>query len=77
MNIHHTTPHQDRGFTLIELMVSIAVIALLVALVAVSLKAVRGSAQRTRSISALKQIMTAYRSYSDDNRGTAVGDLRS
>ena len=50
-------------------MVSIAVILLLVALVAVSLKAVRGSAQRTRSISALRQIMVAYRSYSDDNRG--------
>ena len=69
MNAHHGMPRRNRGFTLIELMVSIAVIALLVALVAVSLHAVRGSAQRTRSLSALKQIMTAYRSYSDDNRG--------
>ena len=69
MNKYHTTSRRDRGFTLIELMVVIAVIALLVALVAVSLKTMRGSAQRTRSLSALKQIMLAYRSYSDDNRG--------
>ena len=69
MNIHHTTSRRDRGFTLIELMVSIAVIALLVTLVAVSLKTMRGSAHRTRSLSALKQIVLAYRSYSDDNRG--------
>lgn len=62
-------PRRNRGFTLVELMVSIAVIALLVALVAVSLKTMRGSAQRARSLSALKQIMLAYRSYSDDNRG--------
>lgn len=69
MNVHHTMPDKKRGFTLIELMVVIAIIALLVGLVTVSLKAVRGSAQRTRSLSALKQIMLAYRSYSDDNRG--------
>lgn len=69
MNVHHTMPDKKRGFTLIELMVVIAIMALLVALVAVSLHAVRGSAQRTRSLSALKQIMLAYRSYSDDNRG--------
>ena len=58
-----------RGFTLIELMVVIAIIVLLVTLVAVSLKSMRGSARRTVSLSALKQIMMAYRSYSDDNRG--------
>ena len=54
---------------MIELMVVIAIIVLLVTLVAVSLKSVRGSARRTVSLSALKQIMMAYRSYSDDNRG--------
>jgi hypothetical protein len=54
---------------MIELMVVIAIIALLVSLVAVSLKTLRGSARRTVSLSALKQIMVAYRSYSDDNRG--------
>ncbi len=69
MNAHNTMPRKNRGFTLIELMVGIAVIALLVALVAVSLKAVRDGARRTRSLNALKQIMLAYRSYSDDNRG--------
>ena len=58
-----------RGFTLIELMVVIAILVLLVTLVAVSLKSMRGSARRTVSLSALKQIMAAYRSYSDDNRG--------
>ncbi len=69
MNMHHTTSRRDRGFTLIELMVVIAIIALLVTLVAVSLKTVRSGARRTVSLSALKQIMAAYRSYSDDNRG--------
>lgn len=54
---------------MIELMVVIAIIVLLVTLVAVSLKTVRGSARRTVSLSALKQIMVGYRSYSDDNRG--------
>ncbi len=58
-----------RGFTLIELMVVIAIIVLLVTLVAVSLKSVRGSARRTVSLNGLKQIMVAYRTYSDDNRG--------
>ena len=69
MNMHHTTSRRDQGFTLIELMVVIAIIALLVTLVAVSLKTVRRTARRTVSLSALKQIMVAYRSYSDDNRG--------
>ena len=54
---------------MIELMVVIAIIVLLVTLVAVSLKSVRGSARRTVSLSALKQIMMACRSYADDNRG--------
>ena len=69
MNPERNLTRNTRGFTLIELMVVIAIIALLVTLVAVSLKTVRGSARRTVSLSALKQIMAAYRSYSDDNRG--------
>ena len=69
MNPERNMTRNTRGFTLIELMVVIAIIALLVTLVAVSLKAVRGSARRTVSLNALKQIMMAYRSYSDDNRG--------
>ncbi len=69
MNPERTMTRNTRGFTMIELMVVIAIIALLVTLVAVSLKTVRGSARRTVSLSALKQIMAAYRSYSDDNRG--------
>ncbi len=69
MNPERNMTRNTRGFTLIELMVVIAIIVLLVTLVAVSLKTVRGSAQRTVSLNALKQIMMAYRSYSDDNRG--------
>ncbi len=69
MNPKRNMTRNTRGFTLIELMVVIAIIALLVTLVAVSLTTVRSGARRTVSLSALKQIMAAYRSYSDDNRG--------
>jgi prepilin-type N-terminal cleavage/methylation domain-containing protein len=69
MNPEHDMTRNTRGFTLIELMVVFAIIVLLVTLVAVSLRSVRGSARRTVSLNGLKQIMVAYRSYSDDNRG--------
>lgn len=60
---------QRSGFTLIELMVVIAIVALLVSLVIVALKSSSAAGSRTRSVNALREIIRGYRAYSDDNRG--------
>lgn len=56
-----------RAFTLLELLVSISLIMLLVSFVAVSLRGVRASASRAKSLSALRQMALAYASYSTDH----------
>ncbi len=58
-----------RAFTLMELLIVVAVIALLVGLVAVTLRGVRGAASRTNSLSALRQMVMGYTLYSHDNNG--------
>jgi len=52
-----------------ELLIVVAIIALLVGLVAVSLRGVRAAASRTRSLSALRQMAMGYTMYSQDNNG--------
>ena len=52
-----------------ELLIVVAIIALLVGIVAVSLRGVRGAATRTRSLSALRQTAMGYSMYSQDNNG--------
>ncbi len=58
-----------RAFTLMELLIVVAVIALLVGIVAVTLRGVRGAASRTNSLSALRQMAMGYSLYSQDNNG--------
>ncbi len=58
-----------RAFTLMELLIVVAVIALLVGIVAVTLRGVRGAAARTESLSALRQMAMGYSLYSQDNNG--------
>ena len=58
-----------KAFTLMELLVVIAVIALLVGIVVVTMRGVRAAASRTNSLSALRQMVMGYTLYSLDNNG--------
>jgi prepilin-type N-terminal cleavage/methylation domain-containing protein len=60
---------RNKAFTLMELMVVVAIIALLVGLVIVSMRGVRASATRSESLGALRQMALAHGQYSDDHRG--------
>jgi prepilin-type N-terminal cleavage/methylation domain-containing protein len=56
-----------KGFTLVELLIVIAVIAILGALLLPVVSAVRGKAQRTTCLNNLRQINFAVRMYTDDS----------
>ncbi len=58
-----------RAFTLMELLIVVAMIAVLVGIVVVSLSGVRGAASRTKSLSGLRQMVMGYSLYSQDNNG--------
>jgi len=57
----------DRGFTLIELMVVIVVVGMLMALLLPAILKSRGVADLTRCVSNLRQIGTAFSTYSSNN----------
>lgn len=58
-----------RAFTLLELLIVIALIALLASLVLVAFAGVNRSSQRTTSLNALRQLGQAFNSYAADHRG--------
>ena len=58
-----------RAFTLIELLVVVAIIAVLIGILAFSLRGVRAAATRTVSLGALRQIMMGYSGYTQDHSG--------
>ena len=58
-----------RAFTLLELLVVVAIIAVLVGVLAFSLRGVRAAAIRTESLSALRQMVMGYTSYTLDHGG--------
>lgn len=57
-----------KAFTLLELLLSLAVIAIIASLLIVSMRSVRAAAARTDSLGALRQMAVAYTGYSTDNR---------
>lgn len=66
-----TSPRQAKGdgFSLIELLVVIGIVALLIALLLPALRAARDSANRTRCAAQLQQVGTAFHLYANENGG--------
>lgn len=62
-----------KAFTLVELLISMAVLGLLIALLLPGLARARESARRVRCASNLRQLATAILSYCDDNHGLMPG----
>ena len=62
-----TSPHPRRGFTLLELLVVIAVVGILTALLLPALTRAKGTSKRMTCLNNLKQINYALRMYADDS----------
>lgn len=66
---HRSTTHSTAGFTLLELLLSIAIIFVLIAIVLVALHAAHAAAERAASLNALRQMTSAYTQYSQQHDG--------
>jgi prepilin-type N-terminal cleavage/methylation domain-containing protein/prepilin-type processing-associated H-X9-DG protein len=75
MNQHCTTPRPavKRGFTLVEVLIAIGIIAVLAALLFPVARNVRQGAQRSSCANNLKQLGVAFQQYVQDNGGRYPG----
>lgn len=72
---HTVPPRRPGGFTLVELLVVITIIAVVAALILVGLGTVQNSARATKCLSNLRQITLANITYSNDNNGFNVSSM--
>ncbi len=61
-----------RGFTLLELLIAVAVIGLLVAITAVALESVKKTGGRVRSLGALRQMALGHQAYGLEQRNRLI-----
>ncbi len=62
----------DRGFTISELLVVVAVLAVLIGLVLPGMSHMRAAARRTTEISAARQLMVGFLAYATDHQGRVL-----
>lgn len=70
----HASSHRRRGFTLVELLVVIGIIALLVSILLPALNKARDAATITSCLSNMRQLGTAMQMYASDWRGFCPGN---
>ena len=69
---HHTCAAGQRGFTLVELLVVVGIIALLLGILIPALTSAQKQARTVVELSAARQLMAAFQLYAHDNRGRVL-----